>query len=676
MEYYGDKSLLSEDALSCIEKVEETIKLLKTDFHSYYKYPIPLEGGDIVSIPCLIISKYGIFVFVESNEDKINFGKSCMKHIYSNTSLGNKMFSGIEIIRYFDKKTTNSFINLENPSCVLNKDEIDYFESKIQGTNAIQSTDTREIKKETSLGSLIKKRSEQISTFSFAQSNYITNLDTGIYYRIRGLAGSGKTIIMVKKMAFLHYKYPNMKLAFVFYTISLKQYIVKLFIESYKEYSSNDPNFENLYFLHGWGSNTNPGFYSMFCETADVECEPYDKYDYHRSSFNSVCERALNSYKYSQLSLFDYVFIDEAQDFPKSFFKLVKMALKPTGAFSYAYDELQTLSYSIMPKRSEVFEGVENPKDINLQNCYRTPKQILVTAHALGMAIYCNDSNILGPINVPEDTDIWKATGYLSDPKNNYYGNKVTFFRSSDFTIDYIPDDPVTICQFSNEQEQYKKTYEEICDLLHKEDVTVDDILIIDLKPADKEIDFLNFRAFCYERLNKRKNEEGNRLFDLHLLNQNDRLKFRRKNSIPYTSIFRAKGNESNIVFILNAESMKSLRTQARNMLFTAMTRAKFKVYVFGLSGVEEIIKEASIVKEKDYKLEFQYPTKDELKNMIKIARKEEEEITEIIKGIDVMSKYKKAESFDGLYEMFKNVFGEEKAKQMIEVIQNEKQEK
>ena len=35
-----------------------------------------------------------------------------------------------------------------------------------------------------------------------------------------------------------------------------------------------------------------------------------------------------------------------------------------------------------------------------------------------------------------------------------------------------------------------------------------------------------------------------------------------------------------NIVFILNAQTMSAMQTYSRNRLFTAMTRAKFKVYI------------------------------------------------------------------------------------------------
>ena len=672
MNTYGDERLVSTKVNEYVDFVKEYLRRNDVDYSCYYKYPIPFEDGKTLSLPCFIISKKGVFNFCESNDDRLTFAKACMKHFYSLDSLNVKMINEEKLVFHFDvNKEYCGDCYFKELKDVLEQSEIDFFESKIQGATSIQNVDNREIKKPQSIGSLIKQRSEQISKFSTSQSNYINNTDPSVFYRIRGLAGSGKTIIMVKKMAFMHYMFPEMKLAYVFYTLSLKQYIITLFAEFYKELTTAEPNFENLFFLHGWGSKYYPGFYSKFCEAAGVECEPFDMFDYRRNSFESVCARALSLYSLDKLSLFDYVFIDEAQDFPKSFFDLVHISLKPNGAFSYAYDELQTLSYSTMPKKGEIMHGLEC-KDVDLGTCYRTPKEILVTAHALGMAIYCDNPNVNKPINVPEDTGIWKATGYFYNPKIIHYGEDISFFRNEPFTTKYTPENPVEIESFVDEEEQYKKAYEEISFLLHKEDVNVEDILIIDLKPGDIESDFYDFRSFCYERLNKGKSQNSDRLFDLHIVNQNDRLKFRRKKSIPYTSIFRAKGNESNIVFIFNAQILSSLMSHSRNRLFTAMTRAKYKVYVFGLQGVDEIKKEAMVVKEKDYKLEFKYPTKEELKDLIKIAAKEEETAADIIKGADILTKLNKSDTSSSLYEALKMVFGEEKAKKMIKAAEDE----
>lgn len=112
------------------------------------------------------------------------------------------------------------------------------------------------------------------------------------------------------------------------------------------------------------------------------------------------------------------------------------------------------------------------------------------------------------------------------------------------------------------------------------------------------------------------------------------------KESIPFTTIFRAKGNEANIVFVINAHKMQAISSYARNRIFTAMTRARFKVYVLGTKGMETFIKEAEAVKNNNYTLQFCYPTKAELKKMSTIAR----------------SEIKNAKDYEAIIDLFKNM--------------------
>ena len=81
------------------------------------------------------------------------------------------------------------------------------------------------------------------------------------------------------------------------------------------------------------------------------------------------------------------------------------------------------------------------------------------------------------------------------------------------------------------------------------------------------------------------KKSVGQSDYKVHLVNTENALKFKKVGSITFTTIFRAKGNEANIVFVINAHKMSSMLTYSRNRLFTAMTRAKFKTYVYGING-------------------------------------------------------------------------------------------
>ena len=74
--------------------------------------------------------------------------------------------------------------------------------------------------------------------------------------RIRGLAGSGKTVLLAMKAARLHKRFPEKKIAFIFYTKSLYNQATNLIRKYYNQIADDEPNWENLKVLHSWGGAT------------------------------------------------------------------------------------------------------------------------------------------------------------------------------------------------------------------------------------------------------------------------------------------------------------------------------------------------------------------------------------------------------------------------------------
>ena len=141
------------------------------------------------------------------------------------------------------------------------------------------------------------------------------------------------------------------------------------------------------------------------------------------------------------------------------------------------------------------------------------------------------------------------------------------------------------------------------------------DIMIIDMDA----IGSLTNRASIMTMVNMEDNYEGN--LSIHMAGSLSPEDFFRKDSIVYTSVFRAKGNETFMVYIVNAQRcINSLIPRSdRNALFTAITRSKGWVKVMGYGEEMKVLcKEFEQVKNNDFKLHFShYPTKDERKQMI-----------------------------------------------------------
>ena len=95
--------------------------------------------------------------------------------------------------------------------------------------------------------------------------------------------------------------------------------------------------------------------------------------------------------------------------------------------------------------------------------------------------------------------------------------------------------------------------------------------------------------------------------------------------SVTFTGIYRAKGNEAGMVYIINAQDCHSaLRNLAsiRNRLFTAITRSKAWIRVLGVgSDMKELIKEYEELKKQDFELRFTYPTREQREQLRLVHR-------------------------------------------------------
>ncbi|MEN9205064.1 MAG: hypothetical protein Q6K70_04570, partial [Thermostichales cyanobacterium DRC_bins_46] len=145
--------------------------------------------------------------------------------------------------------------------------------------------------------------------------------------RIRGLAGSGKTVLLAKRAARMHASHPDWQIAFVFFTRSLYDQIIELIRLYYREMvrleeGEAEPDWNNLHILHAWGAWERQGFYRRLAERSGISpmalwevkkalgrssCSPGEAFEY-------VCD-ALEKKKGESIPvLYDAILIDEGQD--------------------------------------------------------------------------------------------------------------------------------------------------------------------------------------------------------------------------------------------------------------------------------------------------------------------------------------------------------------------------
>ena len=132
-------------------------------------------------------------------------------------------------------------------------DKSEYYEqlcSVIQAITSITKKNQRSyIQKEDSRGAKLKKLEDSIANLDKNQSEAVIETVEGVQ-RIRGLAGSGKTIVLALKVAYLHAKHPDWNIAVTFNTRSLKGQFERLINSFTIEQTSEEPDWEKVRIIH------------------------------------------------------------------------------------------------------------------------------------------------------------------------------------------------------------------------------------------------------------------------------------------------------------------------------------------------------------------------------------------------------------------------------------------
>lgn len=115
---------------------------------------------------------------------------------------------------------------------------------------------------------------ESIFKFDLEQERIGKQIPPGAQ-RIRGIAGSGKTVILFQKAAHMHLKHPDWKIALVFFSRSLYHAIAREVDKWLQHFSNNERKYNqknrNLLILHAWGAKKQPGLYGIICECTGVD---------------------------------------------------------------------------------------------------------------------------------------------------------------------------------------------------------------------------------------------------------------------------------------------------------------------------------------------------------------------------------------------------------------------
>ncbi|MFW3381951.1 DEAD/DEAH box helicase [Aliarcobacter butzleri] len=441
----------------------------------------------------------------------------------------------------------------------------------------------------------LDKIKKKIILFDGDQTRFIYQKLTKKRINIQGLSGTGKTELLLHKLKELYTENESNKILFTCFNkilgSNLRERVPEFF--TFMKIEEQIKWNERLWSVPAWGSRTdvNSGAYSYICYFYDLTFKGFSKI----RTFDDVCKEAL-----AQLELipeerfkfaFDYILIDESQDFPESFFKLCE---KVTRKNLYVAGDIF----------QDIFDNnIENTTnaDFLLSRCYRTDPRTLMFAHSLGMGLF-----EIPKINWLTDKE-WIACGYLVEICHpNIKLTREPLRRFEDLNTEQIESMKLVVRE-DNSINEIKENIYDIINKIKSDNPTV--------KPEDISIIFIDEENYIYKIAD-------------HL-----ELEIPKKFGWEVNKAYETKTKISETVFVSNKNNVKGLEfpfviciannieknLKYRNALYMMLTRSFIQSYLLipsfnEIKNLEKGLKEINETKA----IKTTIPTEDEISKMKK----------------------------------------------------------
>lgn len=491
-------------------------------------------------------------------------------------------------------------------------------QSVFQAAAAVRSAPTL-VRDETatSMGQAIRILERQIAVLDIDQLRAAVQIAPGPQ-RIRGLAGTGKTVLLALKAATIHAHYPDKRILFTFHTQSLYNQTRRLITNFYRLDHDHDPDWDKIHIRHAWGSPRRTGVYYDLCDRNRVhylsfrQAQQLDR----EHPFRYCCRSLLNTSTITPY--YDFVLVDEGQDLPAEFFQVLYRLCREPHPIYFAYDEMQNLIDLELPSPQDLFGRDENgravvsldgeypgpmDKDLVLRRAYRCPRDVLMLAHAVGLGIH----GPRGPLQMLGNPSSWEAVGYELQSGTFTAGEEVVLHRPQENSPNmlasiYKGERPfIRVESFDSRDDELRWLSEQITqDILH-EGVKAEDIIVVYFDQLRAKRVLARLQRLLFER------QVASVIPGL----VDDAAEFAENGKVTLATTFRAKGNEAALVYLAGSESLHFFaeEVEARNRAFTAISRAKGWVTLTG-SGqhMREVEREIHRVQQDLPALRFVFP--------------------------------------------------------------------
>lgn len=256
--------------------------------------------------------------------------------------------------------------------------------------------------------SILEKVKKKIILFDGEQTRFIyKNYQVKKMVSVQGLSGTGKTELLLHKLKDLYMSDDTSTIFFTCHNIALadklRQRIPRFF--DFMMVNKQIKWGERLWMSRAWGSKSEPqsGLYSYICNYYNLPFFRYSSGVDYQFIYNRVLDELNQMDKFEPC--FDYILVDESQDFPDVFFEVCKKIVRQRVYL--AGDVFQ-----------DIFDSIKKNKwgfDIMLNRCYRTDPRTLMFAHAVGLGLF--EENKLNWFDKAQ----WENLGYKTEYEEDGY---------------------------------------------------------------------------------------------------------------------------------------------------------------------------------------------------------------------------------------------------------------
>lgn len=254
---------------------------------------------------------------------------------------------------------------------------------------------------------ILDRIKQKIQLFDADQTKFIYNEPSSKTVAIQGLSGTGKTELLLHKLKDIYINQVDSRVLFTCHNKILADSLRKR-IPDFFDFMKVEKQIEwdrRLWCVHAWGSTNDytSGAYRYICHKYNI---PFYTFSY-QMPFSKACQLAIDALSTLDINsigyAFDYVLIDESQDFPKEFIDLCsRVTLKTVYVAGDIFQSIfdKSIISSISP-------------DYLLSKCYRTDPKTLMFAHGIGMGLFEEKK-----LRWLQDEE-WKACGYSIEKYDN-----------------------------------------------------------------------------------------------------------------------------------------------------------------------------------------------------------------------------------------------------------------